>query len=99
MPPGRLTLARGEGDRDVLTLRRVVELKASIVAECRNCRRVREIDALEMIALLGSPQATLGMIRAKARCNVCRHGNPAILIREPGLRGDKAWWPHPPIGR
>jgi hypothetical protein len=76
-----------------------VERQLPVILECRNCRRVRALDPLEMIARFGSPSATLGMIRAKAVCERCRRRLPYVLIREPGVRGDKAWWPHPPIGR
>jgi len=48
-------------DRDAIALRWVVERQLPVILECRNCRRVRALDPLEMIARFGSPSATLGM--------------------------------------
>jgi hypothetical protein len=88
-------LAFGSDDRDRYTLRRVVELNLLLVFECRNCRRVSQADILDLIERFGT-NATLGEIRTKGRCRICKKQSADILMREPGSRKDMGWWPRPP---
>ncbi len=56
------------------------------------------MDVLDMIARYGT-NATLGEIRSKARCHVCKKRQAEVLMREPGSRKDFGWWPRPPHAR
>lgn len=96
--PMRPRLVRDQSDRDLMTLRRVIDSRLTMVAECHNCRRLTEIDALDMVDRLGAA-TTIGELRKKCRCRVCGKSEPLVLMREPGVRGEKAWWPHPPARR
>jgi hypothetical protein len=91
-------LVRDQADRDAITLRAAIDMHMALVAECRNCRRVSQVDVLEMIGRLGAA-ATIGTLRSKCRCELCKTTDPYILMREKGVRGDKAWSPRPPVGR
>jgi hypothetical protein len=56
----------GQEDRDRYTLRQVAELRLVFVFECRNCRKVSEVDVLGLIERYGA-SVTVGEIRDKAR--------------------------------
>jgi len=86
----------GQADRDRYTLRQVVELRLLVVFECRNCRKVSEVDLLGLIERYGA-SATLGEIRTKARCRICKKQSADVLMREPGWRKDTGWCPRPPF--
>ncbi len=85
----------GQGDRDLYTLRRVVELGLAVAFECRNCRKLSQPDVLDLVDRYGL-RATLGDLRRKAVCSRCGKRQANVLTRTPGIRGDRAWWPHPP---
>ena len=95
MPPD---VIRDQSDRDAITLRAVVDMRMTLVAECRNCRRTSQVDVLDMIGRLGVA-ATIGTLRSKCRCELCKETDPYILMRRKDVRGDKAWSPRPPVGR
>src|ERR1700687_6202758 len=63
--------------------------------ECRNCRKVSEVDVLGLIERYGAT-ATVGEIRDKARCRICKKRTADVLMRQPGSRKDFGWWPRPP---
>ncbi|GEM_PF-5268783 len=89
------TLVFGPGDRDGYTLRKVAELRLTLAFECRNCRKIAQEDILELIEKHGLA-AKLGDLRRRAKCTRCNRRAADILLRQPGVRGDKAWRPHPP---
>lgn len=91
-------LVFGPDDRDAYTLRRVAELRLTVALECPNCRRVLQLDILDLIGRFGTSE-TVGAVRRRARCSLCKHKGAAALLRFPGIRGDKAWSPRPPLGR
>jgi hypothetical protein len=91
MPP----VVFGQEDRDRYTLRQVAELRLVFVFECRNCRKVSEVDVLGLIERYGA-SATVGEIRDKARCRICKKRTAEVLMRQPGSRKDFGWWPRPP---
>jgi hypothetical protein len=68
MPPD---LVRDQSDRDAITLRAVIEMRMTLVAECRTCRRVSQVDVLEAIGRLGAA-ATIGMLRSNVGANCAR---------------------------
>jgi len=85
----------GPDERDEYTLRRVAELQLSIAFECRNCHKISQREVLDLIELYGLT-TKLGDLRPKARCSRCGKRAADILMRSPGLRGARAWWPRPP---
>jgi nitrite reductase (NO-forming) len=54
--------------------------------------RISQADVLALIERYGA-NATLGEIRGKARCHVCKKRQADVLMREPGSRKDFGWWP------
>jgi hypothetical protein len=88
-------LVFGPDDRDQYTLRRVADLGLIIAFECRNCRKVSQRDVLELIERYGL-NAKRGDLRPKARCSRCSKRQADVLMRSPGVRGSRAWWPRPP---
>jgi hypothetical protein len=91
-------LVFGPDERDGYTLRQVAELQLFLVLECRNCRRVSQLDVLGLIERYGT-NATLREIRTKGRCRVCKKQTADILMREPESRKNEGWWPRPPRAR
>ena len=79
----RPKLASDQRDRDQCTLRQVLELGLDLVLECRNCRRITYVDVIGLVDRFGSA-ATLGEIRRKARCRLCRRQRVTTLLRKPG---------------
>ena len=92
MPP---TLFFGQGERDQYTLRRVVELRLAVAFECKNCRHLSQFDVLDLIDRHGL-STKLGDLRRRARCTYCKKRVAEILLQQPGIRGGRSWWPHPP---
>jgi hypothetical protein len=90
-------LAFGPKDRDQYTLRKVPELQLTVHIECRNCRRIAQRDILELIEKHGLA-TKLGELRRRAKCERRKQRAAEILLRQAGVRGDRAWWPHPPRG-
>jgi hypothetical protein len=76
----------------------VAELRLILVSECRNCRRLSQVDVLALIERYGT-HATLGETRQKGRCHVCKKRAADLLMWEPGSRKDLGWWPRPPHAR
>jgi hypothetical protein len=85
----------GPEDRDGYTLRKVAELRLTVAFECRNCRKIAHCDILELIEKHGLA-AKLGDLKRRAICMRCKRRAADILLRQPGIRGDRAWQPHPP---
>jgi hypothetical protein len=90
-------LAFGDGDRDRYTLRRVIELGLAIAFECRNCHKLAQSNALDLVERYGLT-ITLGELRAKAVCRRCGKRNADVLMRRPGMPRGRNWWPRPPLG-
>jgi hypothetical protein len=88
-------LAFGPEDRDDYTLRKVAELRLAVAFECRNCRHLAQRDILELIDKHGLA-ARLGDLRRRATCEHCKKRVAEVLLRHPGVRGGRAWFPHPP---
>jgi hypothetical protein len=79
-------LIRDQSDLDAITLRAVVDMRMALVAECRNCRRVSQVDVLDMIGRLGVA-ATIGALQSRRRCELCKATDPYILMRQKGRAG------------
>jgi len=90
-------LAYGPADRDRVTLRQVIELRLVIVLACRNCGHVSQFDAIGLVEQVGA-EGTLGTIRKRARCWVCKHRDAEVLMKVPSPRAREVWWPRPPWG-
>jgi hypothetical protein len=95
MTTGTPRLVFGDADRDRYTLRRVIELRLVVVLQCRNCRHVSQFDAIGLVERYGA-EGTLGTIRRKALCRICRHQDADILMKVPSPRSKEVWWPRPP---
>ncbi|WP_152981905.1 hypothetical protein [Prosthecomicrobium hirschii] len=80
---------------DAFTLRDVVERRLAMVFECANCRRVTQVDVLNLVARFG-PEMAVEAVRFRARCQRCGKRRARPLFRDPAIRGDRAWWPKPP---
>ena len=78
----RPKLVTDQRDRDQCTLRQVLELGLDLVVECNNCRRSTYLDVIKLVDRFGSA-ATLGEIRRKARCRLCRRQQVTTLLRKP----------------
>jgi hypothetical protein len=72
-----LTEVWGIAERDRVTLRRVVELRLTLVFECRNCRHVSQLDVLALVERFGA-DAPLSTIRKRGKCRLCRHRHAEI---------------------
>lgn len=89
-------LVFGQRERDSFTLRQVVERRLSLVFECTNCRRICKVDMLSLIARYGS-ETTIGTVRRRTWCTLCKHQVADALFRVPGFRSDQKWMPRPPM--
>jgi len=76
-------------------LRKVAELRLAVAFECRNCRHIAQCDVLDLIGEHGLDMK-LRDLRRRARCERCKKRVAEILLRQVGIRGGRAWWPHPP---
>lgn len=85
----------GLAERDQVTLRQVNELRLIMVFECRNCRHLSEFDTLRLVERFGA-DATLGLIRKRGTCYICKHRDAEILMKVPSPRSKQAWFPYPP---
>jgi hypothetical protein len=83
---------------DAVTLRQIAAWRMTLTAECLKCRRICAIELEEMTKRFGAA-ANLGQIRSRFRCGTCRSRKPIILTRQKGVYGDRAWYPHAPLGR
>jgi hypothetical protein len=92
LPP---KLVFGPDDRDDYTLRRIVELRLSLVFECRNCRKISQADLLDLIGRYG-PSAKLGDLRPKGKCSRCGKRAADVLLKAAGTPAKRGWWPRPP---
>jgi hypothetical protein len=69
--------------------------RGSIFIECGRCRRLAQIDIQPLVYRFG-PDATLGALQARLKCDRCDRREAQILVHLQGIRGDKAWRPRPP---
>jgi hypothetical protein len=79
---------------DRWTLRIVVE-RGSLAFECRNCRRLSQVDVLALIEQHGA-DGLVAAVRRRLVCRQCGARSPRALVRLHGVRGDRAWLPVPP---
>jgi hypothetical protein len=90
-----LTEVWGIAERDRVTLRQVIELRLTLVFECRNCKHVSQFDVLGLVERFGA-DAPLGAIRRRGKCRLCKHRHAELLMKLPGPRSREKWWPHAP---
>lgn len=82
-------------DPEQFSIRDVIERRMGMVFECANCRKVAQVDVLQLVSRFG-PDILLQATRFRARCTRCGKRRARILLKDPASRGDWAWWPRPP---
>ena len=92
VPNPRLPEAR---DPETFTLRDVIERRMTLVFECANCRKVSQVDTLNLAMRCG-PEALVQAVRFRARCTRCGKRRARPLLKDPTAPEVRAWWPRPP---
>ncbi len=70
----------------------------SLHIECLKCGNFSGLDVVKIMNERGR-YCTLYEVRTSAKCSRCRSKNVELLIRDDGIRGDRAWIPRRPHTR
>src|ERR1700727_2168974 len=84
-----------EASYDQFTLRRLADRGFAVAFECRKCHHVTRCDVADLIDRHGAAMS-VSELRRRARCTFCLRRRADVLLQQAGLRGNLAWWPHPP---
>jgi hypothetical protein len=78
-----------------LTLRAANEHKQELVFQCRLCGRCQTTDLLKFVHRYG-PEATIGDLRKRARCERCNVQKAQAFLRSQSAGRRAGWMPYPP---